>query len=112
MPDGLLLASVTWLYLATNALRVFSYLPQIHAVWRCSDGARAVSLLTWGSWVVSHVFAVLYGVLVVHDLPFVLISLINLLGCGAVTSLALRRRRQWRRAEAAAADPALGAHLQ
>ncbi|KQP13723.1 hypothetical protein ASF43_17700 [Pseudorhodoferax sp. Leaf267] len=97
-----MLAAIVWLYLGTNALRVVSYFPQIHAVWRCRDGARSVSLLTWASWSISHVFAVLYSTQVVHDLPLLLISLINLVGCSAVTGIALRRRLQWKRALAAA----------
>jgi hypothetical protein len=71
--------------------------PQIVVVWRCTDGAFSVSLLTWGSWVLSHVSALFYGVLVVHDLPFVLITLINLLGCAGVTGIVMHRRTQWRR---------------
>lgn len=98
MPDAPLLATIAWLYLLTNATRIVSYLPQIVVVWRCTDGAASVSLLTWGSWVLSHITAVFYGVLVVHDLPFVLISLINLTGCGCVTLIAMRRRTQWKRA--------------
>lgn len=95
--DTALLATIAWLYLLTNATRVVTYLPQIIVVWRCRDGARSVSLLTWGSWVLSQAFALLYGMLVVHDLPFVLISAINFLGCAAVTVVAMRRRMQWKR---------------
>ncbi|APW37291.1 hypothetical protein RD110_08870 [Rhodoferax koreense] len=98
MPDTPLLATIAWLYLLTNATRIVSYLPQIVVVWRCTDGAASVSLLTWGSWVLSQMTAVFYGVLVLQDLPFVLISLINLGGCGCVTLIAMRRRAQWKRA--------------
>lgn len=103
IPDDALLSMVTWLYLVTNAARVFSFLPQIHAVWRCTDGAHAISLLTWGSWVLSHVSALWYGVLVMHDLPFVVIALINLSGCSAVMAITMRRRAQWRQAGRATA---------
>jgi hypothetical protein len=96
--DSALLSAIAWAYLVTNAVRVFTYLPQIAAVWRCSDGALSISLLTWGSWVLSHVTAVLYGTLVVVDGFFVVISLVNLLGCGAVTVIAMRRRTQWKQA--------------
>ena len=92
-----LLNAVAWMYLITNATRVITYIPQIMAVWRSTDGALSVSLLTWGSWVLSQAAAMLYGVLVLHDLPFVMISLINLLGCACVTAIAMRRRTQWRR---------------
>lgn len=94
---GAWLGIIAWLYLITNATRLVTYLPQIIVVWRCTDGARSVSVLTWGSWVLSQATATLYGIWVLHDLPFVAISLINLVGCGCVTVLALRRRSQWRR---------------
>ncbi len=97
IPDGTMLSAIAWLYLITNATRVVTYVPQIMVVWRCTDGARSVSLLTWGSWVLSQLSALFYGVLVVNDLPFVLISVINLLGCACVTGIAMRRRAQWKR---------------
>ena len=87
-----MLSTVAWFYLATNSLRVVSYVPQIVAVWRCDDGARSISLLTWGSWVISHIAATLYGVLIVKDTFFILISLVNLAGCGAVAGIAAHRR--------------------
>ncbi len=90
-------AAIGWFYLVTNVARIFTYLPQIVAVWRSTDGAQAISLFTWSSWLVSHCAAILYGTLVVHDLFFVLIVLVNLFGCGAVTLIALQRRLQWRR---------------
>lgn len=95
--DAALVASIAWLYLLTNVLRVFTFVPQILLIWRSGNGARDVSLLTWGWWLVSHVFAVLYGVLVIHDMAFVLIALINLVGCTVVVALTGQRRRQWRR---------------
>jgi uncharacterized protein with PQ loop repeat len=95
--DGSLASTIAWLYLVTNAARIVTYLPQILAVWRCRDGARAVSLLTWGSWVLSHVTALCYGVLVMRDGFFTTISTVNLLGCAAVTLIAAHRRRCWQR---------------
>ena len=83
-------AAIGWFYLATNAMRVFTYLPQIVAVWRSTDGARAVSLFTWGSWLVCNGSAILYGAVVVHDLFFVLIALVNFCGCTSVTLIALQ----------------------
>ena len=91
MTDSMI-AAIGWFYLITNSARIFTYIPQIFAVWRCQDGARAISLLTWGPWVVSHLAAIAYGVLVVHDVFFVVISAINLSGCAAVAVLAAHRR--------------------
>ncbi|MET0505831.1 MAG: hypothetical protein ABWZ85_10915, partial [Luteibacter sp.] len=90
--EGTWLALIGWAYLLTNAVRVFTYIPQIVTVWRCNDGARSVSLLTWSSWVLSHVAALFYGVLVIQDGLFVAITLVNLVGCGAVAVIAARRR--------------------
>lgn len=103
------LLPIAWLYLATNALRVLSYLPQIAAVWRCRDGATALSLWAWALWTLSHATAAAYGVRVLGDPLFVGVSLLNLAGCAAVTWIACcrrhaasRRRRPvpgpWRRA--------------
>lgn len=95
-PDGAWLSLIGWLYLLTNATRVFTYIPQIVVVWRCTDGARSISLFTWMSWVLSNLTATVYGVLAVRDVLFVAISLINLTGCGLVVLIAARRRTQWR----------------
>ncbi len=91
-PAGSMLALIAWAYLISNAVRVFSYLPQVIAVWRCRDGARSISLLTWFTWTVSHVTAAVYGLLVVRDAFFVFVSLVNMLGCGVVSLIAARRR--------------------
>lgn len=94
--DAAGLAIIGWLYLLTNATRVVTYIPQIIVTWRCTDGALSVSLLTWGSWVLSNLTATVYGVLVVRDGFFVAISLVNLAGCGAVAAIAAWRRVQWK----------------
>ncbi|WP_326541642.1 hypothetical protein [Pseudorhodoferax sp.] len=92
---------IVWMYLLTNAARIFTYLPQIHAVWASRDGARAIALVTWCSWTLSHVAALAYAQLVAHDIALAAISCINLLGCGTITAIALRRRLAWRRGAAA-----------
>ncbi len=94
------IAAIAWCYLLSNSARLFTYLPQIAAVWRSRDGASAISLLTWSSWVLSHMAAVLYGLWVVADTFFVTVSTINLVGCSAVTVLAALRRREHARASA------------
>ena len=88
---------IVYLYLLTNAVRIFTYLPQIHAVWAARDGARAISLLTWGSWALSHAAALAYAQLVVHDVALSAIASINLVGCSTITAIAVRRRLAWRR---------------
>ncbi len=105
-------AAIGWFYLVTNSLRMFTYIPQILAVWHCRDGARSISLITWYSWVVSNATAIAYGALVVHDVFFTFISSINLTCCTAVAVIASRRRRRLRSSSAAAetaAHPAAAA---
>jgi hypothetical protein len=99
LPDAGALHLIVWLYVITNATRAVTYIPQIVVVWRCTDGARSVSLLTWGSWVLANVSAVLYAWCVIGDLPLVLISAVNLVGCAAVTGLAMQRRVHWKRSQ-------------
>ncbi|MDR6518800.1 MULTISPECIES: hypothetical protein [Variovorax] len=91
-PSATLMSIVSWLYLATNSARAFTYLPQIAAVWRCTDGARAISLVTWSSWVLANLTGVMYGAWVVRDGLFVAISAINLVCCATVALIAARRR--------------------
>ena len=93
-------SSIAWLYLLINSGRVVSYLPQILALWQCRDGARAISLLTWSYWTLSHVSAVLYGAVVIQDAFVVTISLANIVCCGIVIALAMRRRAGQRQAVA------------
>ena len=105
LDSGLLLpASIAWFYVVANALRVFTYVPQVIATWRSRDGARALSLLTWSSWLVANLASVLYGVLL-RDTFLTLVSLGNFLGCCAVTAIAVYRRQSFaaaRRTEGAA----------
>lgn len=70
---------VAWVYLVTNIGRVFFYLPQIQAAMRCGNGAMAVSKLTWGSFALSHLAAMVYGSVILHDTLFTAVSLLNFL---------------------------------
>ncbi|MFM9925585.1 hypothetical protein VLK31_21530 [Variovorax sp. H27-G14] len=92
LSSATLMPIVSWLYLATNSARALTYVPQIAAVWRCTDGAKAISLLTWGSWVLANLTGVMYGALVVQDGFFAGISALNFVCCSAVALIAARRR--------------------
>ncbi|MEO9067664.1 MAG: hypothetical protein ABI281_06015 [Caldimonas sp.] len=102
--DVLVNSAIAWFYLVTNSLRGFTYLPQIVVVWRSKDGARSLSLLTWSAWLVAHIAAVLYG-LVLRDAFFTGISLINFVGCSTVVGIAGSRRRQSNRLKRDGAAP-------
>jgi hypothetical protein len=83
---------VACVYVVTNSLRVFFYAPQIRAVSRATDGARAVSLSTWGFWTFANLTAMLYGWFVIHDGAFSAIFAGNLACTAAVTLIAARKR--------------------
>jgi len=83
---------VAWVYVATNSLRVFFYAPQIRAVLKAEDGARAVSIATWGFWTFANLTAMLYGWFVIHDSAFFAIFSGNLACTAAVTLIAVRKR--------------------
>lgn len=83
---------VAWLYVATNSIRVFFYAPQIRAVLKADDGARAVSIVTWSFWTFAHLTAMLYGWFVIHDGAFCAIFSGNLACTAAVTLIAVRKR--------------------
>lgn len=105
-------SSIAWFYLITNTLRVVTYVPQIVAVMRSQDGARAVSLFTWGSWMVANGAAILYALLL-RDFFFMAISSINFLGCSAVTLITIQRRARFEqsRAAVATATPVVESHV-
>ena len=87
---------IGWAYVLANTGRVFSYFPQIAAVWRCRDGARSISLITWSYWAFSHLSATLHAGMVVEDGKLLAVSLGNLACCTTVVVLtSLRRRSIW-----------------
>src|SRR5262252_6213661 len=83
---------VAWLFVTTNSLRVFFYAPQIRAVLKCEDGAKALSLATWSFWTFANLTATLYGWFVIHDGAFCAIFAGNLACTAAVTVIAARKR--------------------
>jgi len=94
---------IGWAYVLANTGRVLSYLPQIATVWRCSDGARSISLLTWTYWAFSHLTASLYAGIVIDDWKLLAVSLGNLASCTTVVLITCLRRRSFRRRTAEAA---------
>jgi len=83
---------VAWLYVITNSFRVLFYAPQICAVFKAEDGARSVSIATWGFWTFANLTAMLYGWFVIHDGAFTAIFAGNLACTAAVTLIAARKR--------------------
>jgi len=97
--------AIGWFYAATSFIRVAAYAPQVRLVWRCIEGARSVSLLTWGSAALSHLAATLYGLLVLGDICFTAIGLGNFVGSAAIVCAAGVQRAAIRRRSACPAYP-------
>src|SRR5262252_2813882 len=83
---------VAWVYVITNSVRVLFYAPQIRAVLKCEDGAKALSIATWSFWTFANLTATLYGGFVIHDGAFCAIFAGNLACTAAVTLIAARKR--------------------
>lgn len=88
-----MLASViSQMYAVIGVLLVLSYIPQIISVWKDRQGARTLSLPTWGFWVVSQSVTLMYAIVVVQSTVFIAASV----GCalGTYTTFAVGA---WRR---------------
>ena len=99
MANDLLLQLITVVYVGCNAVRLFSYIPQIIAVARERSGAHALSLATWCFWTLSNAATAIYCSTVIND--FLLASTMwgNAVGCLAVALLTVMKRQRygWRR---------------
>jgi hypothetical protein len=81
------------LYLATNGLRVLSYVPQLVQVYKDKTGAQAISLGTWSFWTFSNLTTAAYALAVLQD-PFLLIVFVgNTACCGLLVAMVLAKRR-------------------
>jgi hypothetical protein len=85
--------TITWIFVAVNSGRVLSYLPQIYTALRCNDGARSISLATWGYFTLSHLTGAFYGLDVVHDPNLAGVFFGNFVAC--VTLLLVVACKRW-----------------
>ncbi|HKO67635.1 MAG TPA: hypothetical protein VJU53_07510 [Burkholderiaceae bacterium] len=101
MSNTLLLQLITGIYVACNAVRLLSYVPQIIAVARENSGAHAISLVTWLFWTLSNASTAVYCSTVINDVLLTSTMWGNAAGCLAVVSLAVMKRQRygWVRAE-------------
>ena len=86
-----------------NSLRLVAYVPQIAKAAADRSGAEAISLGTWGLFLVSHASAMAYALVNKNDWTMASVFLGNALGCGAIILIAAWKRsrhRQRRIAEA------------
>jgi hypothetical protein len=90
-----------------NALRVFSYLPQIYRVAQDKNGATVISYWTWGLWTAANASTGAYALASLGDLPLAAISAMNTACCAVVIGLTGFKRHRFSRSRA----PTDGANL-
>jgi hypothetical protein len=95
MQQAVLLQSITAVYVACNAVRLLSYIPQIVAVARERSGAHALSLTTWFFWTLSNASTAIYCSTVINDVLLASTMWGNAAGCMAVASLTLLKRQRY-----------------
>ena len=83
-------------FTACNTARVFAYLPQIVKIGRDTQGAAAISYVTWTFFGVSHLSTVAYAILVVNDWRMTAVFAANTLCCVIIVSLTAWKRAAFR----------------
>jgi tryptophan-rich sensory protein len=86
--------TITWIFVTVNSVRVLAYGPQILAAWRCADGARSISLLTWAYFAVAHLSGALYSLAVAGDARLATAFAGNCVACSALVVVVAWKRRQ------------------
>jgi uncharacterized protein with PQ loop repeat len=86
-------------FTACNTARVFAYLPQIVKISRDTQGATAISYMTWGLFGVSHLSTVAYAVLVVNDWRMAAVFAANTVCCVIIVGLTAWKRASLRSAQ-------------
>jgi uncharacterized protein with PQ loop repeat len=85
------------LYAVNGIVALLMYVPQFINAWKDRNSACSISLLTFGGWGIGSAITVLYAWLSVGDRMFTVVSLGNLIGCGAIFCLVATRRLLSRR---------------
>jgi FlaA1/EpsC-like NDP-sugar epimerase len=98
----------TWLFLIANAGRVLAYMPQIAAAWKCTSGAKSVSLLTWSYFTFAHLTALMYALVVLQDSKSAWVFAGNLSFTVLLVALLIFKRIQHRRRAGAVATIGAG----
>src|SRR5689334_11167127 len=80
-----------------NTLRFLAYIPQIATALRDQAGAQAISLGTWGLFLVSHLSAMAYALENQGDWSMATLFLSNALGCGLIILIAAVKRVRYKR---------------
>src|SRR5688572_17102992 len=78
-------------YLLSGLLIAVHYVPQLRRAWQFPEATLAAqSLSTWAVWTLCRAVAFTYGVVVLHDLVFLLVVGADMLGRLAMVALILR----------------------
>lgn len=109
--DGWEVELVITLYGLTGVIRIVSYMSQFVAIYRDDHGAQSTSLLTWFGFFAVWLIGVLYGWIVIHDIPVIAVSLCGALGSGLVFAIAVVRRAQFYGVSGRKAIPGLIQHV-
>ena len=97
MPYGMTIADITLVaFTLCNSLRVVAYFPQIARAAADRSGAEAISLWTWGLFLVSHASATAYALVNKEDWTMASVFLGNAIGCGAVLLITAWKRSRHR----------------
>ena len=75
-----------------NGARVLAYMPQIVCVYRDTNGAPSVSLVTWLMFAAANLATVSYALTVTSDLVVAGVFALNTLSCLIITALVAVRR--------------------
>ena len=75
-----------------NGGRVLAYVPQILCIYRCRNGATAVSLMTWLMFTAANIATVAYALTISSDLVVAAVFALNALFCMIITALIAFRR--------------------
>jgi uncharacterized protein with PQ loop repeat len=75
-----------------NGGRILAYLPQIVCIYRCRNGAAAVSLMTWVMFTAANVATVSYALTVSSDLVVAGVFGLNAVFCFLITAMVALRR--------------------
>lgn len=102
------------LFTLCNGLRIIAYVPQIVRAARDTSGAEAISVSTWGLFLLANISAVAYALVNKDDWTMAIVFLANGVGCTVILAIAGWNRRRHRNARRLRPSPAptyyIGAH--
>jgi uncharacterized protein with PQ loop repeat len=85
---------VTWVFFAANGGRIVAYIPQVVAAWKCENGAKSVSRMTWGYFAFAHMTGILYGLIVIHNTQMALVFAGNFVVCCLLVGIVTWKKRR------------------